>query len=280
MGSSNDVFGTVAQGFEPVREAFEENFRERGELGAACSAWMGDEMVVDLWAGVRDKRSRDAWTQDTLVPVFSTTKGISALVMALAHSRGYFDYDTPVAEYWPEFAGGGKQDVTVRQLLSHQAGLSAVDRPLTLETLADPKAVTRAIADQEPAWAPGAHHGYHAVTLGFYESGLLQHTDPDGRSIGAFLREEITGPLGLDIHIGIPDTLPDERIANIHAPLYALRMLFNLDKLPLSFVRGFLTPGSLTQRSFSNPKALGEILAYNRRAVSYTHLPPPTICSV
>src|ERR671916_1437609 len=124
------IGGSVAHGFEPVRQAFERNLESGAELGAACAAYVGGEKVVDLWGGVRDARDGEPWEEDTLVLVYSTSKGLAAMTLALAHSRGWLDYDERVAAYWPEFAHAGKGDVTVRQLLGHEAGLPVIDAKL------------------------------------------------------------------------------------------------------------------------------------------------------
>src|SRR4028119_904910 len=163
------VHGRVAPGFEEVETEFKKDFLERGELGAACAIYHRGEKVVDLWGGYRDRRTGDPWKEDTLVLVFSTTKGISALTVAVAHSRGLLEYDEKVATYWPEFAQSGKEDVTVRELLAHQAGLCAIDEPLSPEVLADLDRLAGLLARQRPAWRPGTKHGYHYLTLGPYE---------------------------------------------------------------------------------------------------------------
>src|SRR5947209_10076003 len=160
--------GSVAPGFEAVREEFARNFAQRGELGGACAVYLRGEPVVDLWGGVRNKQTGEPWEEDTLVTVFSSTKGMASMGVAVAHSRGLFDYDERVATYWPEFAQNGKADVTVRQLLSHQAGLSAIDGRLDPTVLADPDAVAELLARQAPAWPPGPRHGYHALSIGWY----------------------------------------------------------------------------------------------------------------
>src|SRR5512140_1998170 len=121
------VYGQVSPGFEPVRDAFAGNFAKRGELGGACCAYVDGAMVVDLWGGVRNKATAEPWERDTMVLVYSATKGLAAMTMAVAHSRGWLDYDERVCTYWPEFAQNGKAHVTVRQLLGHQAGLFALD---------------------------------------------------------------------------------------------------------------------------------------------------------
>src|SRR3954452_17025085 len=142
MGIMEDVpqeliGGGVDEGYGPIADAFRRNFAERGEIGAACAVYRDGHKVADLWGGYRDGRSRAPWREDTLVTVFSTTKGVSGLALAVAHSRGWIDHDAPVTRYWPEFAENGKDAVTVRQLLAHQAGLAAIDRPLSVTDLAD-----------------------------------------------------------------------------------------------------------------------------------------------
>jgi CubicO group peptidase (beta-lactamase class C family) len=267
------VKGSVAPGFEPVREAFEANFRRGAECGAACAVTFRGETVVDLWGGVRDPKTGAPWEEDTLVTVFSTTKGISSMALAVAHSRGLFDYDERMATYWPEFARGGKQDITVRQVLSHQAGLPAIREKMDLGLLADPDRVADAIGKQVPAWTPGEHHGYHGISLGWYEGELIRRVDPEHRTIGRFFAEEVAAPLGLEFYIGLPDAVDRNRIATLQADFFALKMLFNLHKLPPRFVFGFLTPGSITNRTFSNPAVLGQPKRYNDEDLRRIELP-------
>src|SRR5947209_12435901 len=172
------IGGTVAPGFEPVRVAFEANFAQRGELGAACAAYHRGALVVDLWGGYRDAGRSAPWAQDTLVLMYSTSKGLAAMTLALAHSRGWLDYEATVAQYWPEFAQNGKAAITVRQLLAHQAGLCAIDTRLDAAVLADLDTVADLLARQVPAWKPGTRQGYHALSLGWYESELIRRVDP------------------------------------------------------------------------------------------------------
>ena len=239
------IHGEVAPGFEAVREEFLRNFRERGELGAACAVYHKGEKVVDLWGGYRDHKNLLPWEEDTLVLVFSTTKGMSGMTVAVAHSRGLFDYDEKVATYWPEFAQQGKEDVTVRQLLSHQAGLVVIDEKLTPEILADLDAVAAAIAKQKPAWEPGTKHGYHGISLGFYENELLRRVDPKKRSIGQFLQDELAEPLGIEFYIGIPREIPDSRIAVIK-DFIPLQTLFHIGDMPRAFVLELIKPWSVS----------------------------------
>jgi len=267
------IHGFIEPGFEEVKEEFINNFTKGEEVGAACAAYYQGKKVVDLWGGYRDAKTRDPWKEDTLVLVFSTTKGISGLACAYAHSKGYFEYDEKVSKYWPNFAQNGKEDITIRQLLSHKAGLCAIDEPLDLDALGDPDKMESAIAKQKPLWEPGKLHGYHGITLGWYESELIRRTDPQHRTIGQFFRDEIAKPLGLEIYIGLPDEVPDSRIANIYAPLYRLRMIFNTKKLPKAFVKAFLKKGTITNRTFSNPELLQTVKNYNKRELRRIELP-------
>jgi CubicO group peptidase (beta-lactamase class C family) len=207
-----------------------------------------------------------------MVTVFSTTKGVSSLAIALAHARGLIEYDEKVATYWPEFAQAGKADVTVRQLLSHQAGLSAIDRPLSIDDLADLDVVASALAEQRPAWTPGAKHGYHAISLGWYEGELIRRVDPQHRSLGQFFADEIAKPLEAEFYIGLPDSVDHERVAHLHG-FKPAEMLRHVNVMPLRFVLAFSNPRSLTARSFNNPKILGEIDNYNRPDVRKVELP-------
>src|SRR6185295_8249993 len=149
--------------FEAVHAAFTENFTLRSELGGACCAYVAGEKVIDVWGGVRNKATGEPWEADTMVIVHSATKGLAAMAMALAHSRGWLDYDERVCTYWPEFAQRGKHAVTVRQLLAHQAGLFAFDEPVDKSTIADLDQLARVMARQTPTWAPGERQAYHAL---------------------------------------------------------------------------------------------------------------------
>jgi CubicO group peptidase (beta-lactamase class C family) len=269
---TDQVQGTVAPGFERVHEEFRRNFTERGELGAAVAVYHRGEKVVDLWGGIRDKASRAPWEEDTMAVVFSTTKGLSAMAAAVAHSRGLFDYDEPVATYWPEFAQSGKENVTVRTLLNHQAGLCAIDEPLDLDILADPDKLATGIARQKPAWEPGRKQGYHGVSLGWYESALIRCVDPQHRTIGQYFRDEIAQPLELDFFIGLPEAIPRSRLATIDG-YKNWQMLFHLHKMPRGFALGMFNPRSLTARTFANPAILSAINSYNEPRIQCIEIP-------
>ena len=169
MGEVAEVHGEVAAGFEPVADAFRRNFARFGEIGAAVAVYDGDRPVVDLWAGFRDRRRQLPWERDTMVPVFSSTKGMTAFAVASAVSRGVLDYQAPVAQYWPEFAAHGKESITVRQLLDHRAGLPVLDRVVRLSDMADRDRLAEILADQKPLWSPGTRQGYHPITAGLYQ---------------------------------------------------------------------------------------------------------------
>jgi CubicO group peptidase (beta-lactamase class C family) len=209
------VEGHVSPGFEPVRDAFAENFTRRRELGGACCVYHRGEKVVDLWGGVRNKSTGEPWEEGTMVLVYSTTKGLAAMTLAIAHSRGWLDYEERVCKYWPEFAQKGKEAITVRQLLAHQAGLYALDQPVDRSLVADLDRLAVVLARQKPAWEPGARQAYHAITLGFYQNELLRRIDPRHRSLGQFFQDEIASPLGLDFYIRLPESIPNSRLATL-----------------------------------------------------------------
>ncbi|MFD1661804.1 serine hydrolase domain-containing protein [Streptomyces caeni] len=197
------VNGRCDPRFAAVRRAFEENIREREELGAAVAVTLNGETVVDLWGGWADAARTRPWERDTVVNVWSTTKGPAALCLHILADRGLVDLDAPVAAYWPEFAAAGKESVPVRHLLSHRAGLSGLREPHTVEQLYDWELTASRLAAQEPWWEPGTRSGYHALTYGFLVGEVVRRVS--GMLPGAFLREEVTGPLGIDFTVGLPE---------------------------------------------------------------------------
>ncbi len=267
------INGYVEPGFESVKAEFIRNFTHRGECGAACAAYHQGRKVIDLWGGYRDAEKQSLWHKNTMVAVFSTTKGFSSLAAALAHSRGLLDYDEKVSTYWPEFGQNGKQEITVKQLTSHQAGLSALDKPLDLETLSDLDKLADILARQKPSWKPGTKTGYHCWSIGFYLNELIRRVDPKHRSIGRFFLEEIAEPLDAEFYIGLPYTIPDSRIAIIKGISNPFQLLFHLGEIPFSFVMRFLNPRSLTVRSMNNPRILFNHKNINRRDVLAVEVP-------
>lgn len=249
------VDGAVAIGFEAVREAFVTNLTERDELGGAVAVWHENEPVVDLWGGFADVDRCRPWAPDTLTLVFSTTKGLAAAAMAVAHARGLLDYDQPVAAYWPEFAVAGKEDITIRTLLAHQAGLSIAPIDLGPDTIADLEGLGRALAAQAPRWEPGTRHGYHAFTLGWYESELIARTDPARRRLPQFFHDEVATPLGVDFYMGLPES-EDHRAAELDG-WPAWKMALHMRDLPGGMVRAYAWPWSTTARTLGNPRLGG-----------------------
>jgi CubicO group peptidase (beta-lactamase class C family) len=214
------IHGRVSRGFEAVREAFAENFVRRGEVGGACCAFVRGEKVVDLWGGIRNKQTGEPWEQNTMVVVHSATKGLAAMTLAIAHSRGWLDYEERVCAYWPEFAQNGKERITVRQLLAHQAGLFAINEPVDRSVIADLNRLAVVLARQKPAWEPGTRQAYHALSLGFYEGELLRRVDPQHRSLGQFYQDEIASRLAEDVYIRLPEAVPNSRLATLAPPTF------------------------------------------------------------
>ncbi|WP_413757952.1 serine hydrolase domain-containing protein [Streptomyces sp. MMBL 11-3] len=196
------IHGEVAAGFEPVREAFAANFAQHGDIGAAVCVYQHGRPVVDLWGGVADPETDRPWTRDTLQLVYSATKGATATAAHMLAERGALDLDAPVAKYWPEFAANGKADIPVRWLLSHQAGLIALDQPVPLNEALAWHPMAAALAAQRPQWTPGTAHGYHGRTWGWLVGEVIRRVS--GQSPGRFFADEIAAPLGLDFFIGLP----------------------------------------------------------------------------
>jgi CubicO group peptidase (beta-lactamase class C family) len=267
---SSLISGIVKPGFEPVRKVFIENFTYRNELGAACCIYYQGEKVVDLWGGIRNKATGEPWEEDTMVVVHSTTKGLSAMALALLHSRGLLDYEERVSTYWPEFAQQGKEKITVRQLLGHQAGLAALDAPVDRAVVADLDRLAVALAQQKPAWEPGTRQGYHAISLGFYEGELLRRVDPQHRSLGQFFQDEIASPLDLDFYIRLPEEITNSRLATY----YIAKLPEMIIKGKRRFLLAFFSPGTLTHRAFwKNP---GPSLPFDAQHIYSRNLEVPS----
>ncbi|PZG38229.1 esterase [Spongiactinospora gelatinilytica] len=248
-----EIGGETAPGFERVREAFAANLAGGQEIGAAVGVYLHGEKVVDLWGGVADPGTGRRWERDTLAVVFSTTKGVTAACAHLLAQRGELDLDAPVAEYWPEFAANGKERIPVRWLLTHQAGLPVIDRPITPAQALTWEPMVTALAAQRPVWEPGTAHGYHAHTYGWLVGEVVRRVS--GRSVGAFLAEEIAAPLGLDLWIGLPES-EQHRVARIVVPPPAPggQAAIDLDSVPepaREMIAAFTDPASLSMRAMS-----------------------------
>lgn len=242
------MHGTVAEGFEPVREAFARNFGRLGDRGAAVAVYRDGRRVVDLWAGVKDVDGTAPWQRDTAQVVRSATKGVAAAVLLMLHGRGELDLDAPVAAYWPEFKAHGKERLLVRHVLNHRAGLPVLDEPLTPAEAADPQRSAAAVAAQAPVWEPGTDHGYHALTYGWLLDELVRRVT--GRGSGEWIASEIAGPLGLDLWVGLPGAQA-HRVGTVGRiegpePSGALRA-----RPKRSVSDAYADPASLTRRAFA-----------------------------
>jgi len=264
--STTEIQGTVEQGFGTVADAFAANFTERGELGAAFALYVDGAAKVDIWAGTADKRTDRPWSEDTLQLVYSTTKGAAAICVARLVEAGLVSYDEPVATYWPEFAAGGKEAVTVGQMMSHQAGLPYATAPLTFDDLMAVTPVVDALAAQEPVWAPGTRHGYHALTYGWLAGELVRRVD--GRRIGQYFADEVAAPLGLDFWIGLPES-EEPRVARLEAAPPPT------DPEALAMMMQIAGPGTMGFNALfmSGVMMAGPADAFNSREVHATEMP-------
>ncbi len=220
MTTATEVHGVCDSRFSTVRDAFAQNFIDHGEVGAALAVMVDGRMVVDLWGGHADAARTRPWERDTIVNVYSTTKGIVATCAHRLVDQGLLDVDAPVASYWPEFAQAGKAELPVRYLLSHRAGLPAISEPLPYGALYNWDVMTAALAAQAPWWQPGSKHGYHALTYGHLVGEVIRRIT--GKSVGTYFREEIAEPLGLDFHIGLAAEHDSRTAELISAPLLEL----------------------------------------------------------
>ncbi|MEU3251288.1 serine hydrolase domain-containing protein [Streptomyces sp. NPDC006997] len=243
-----DVHGTVADGFEPVGEAFARNFQALGERGAAVAVYRDGHRVVDLWGGVKDVDGTASWERGTAQIVRSATKGVAAAVLLLLHQRGELDLDAPVGEWWPEYKAAGKERTLVRHLLGHRAGVPLLDRPLTPAEAADPDLGAAAVAAQAPVWEPGTDHGYHPHTYGWLTGELVRRVT--GRPIGAWIADEIAAPVGADLWLGLPDAVASRvgRVGPTEPPATsgALRT-----RPKRAVADAYADPASLTRRAFA-----------------------------
>ena len=206
------INGTVKDGFESISEAFANNFTEHGDIGASFCVYQNSEKVVDLWGGSMDEAGTKPWQQSTLVNMWSTTKGMMALCIARLNDQGLLDNQRKVAHYWPEFGENGKQDVTVAQLFSHQAGLCGTIEPSSEELLLNTEALAEVLAAQAPSWPIGSRSGYHALSIGPLGDALVKRVT--GKTVGEYFRDEIAVPLGIDFHMGLTQD-NDARVAEI-----------------------------------------------------------------
>ena len=215
---SIEIHGHLASGFEPVAEAFKENFTERDELGAGFTLIREGEVLVDIHAGHADRKAERPWTAETIVPVFSTGKAVTALVVAWLVDQGRLDYDAPVAEVWPDFAQAGKGEVTLAQALSHQAGLPGYPEEMEPSDWFDRELMESRFAAMAPMWPLGEGSGYHPISYGVIADAVVRRADEHGRTVGALLRDVVCGPRGIDFHIGVPESEHDRAAEHVLPP--------------------------------------------------------------
>jgi CubicO group peptidase (beta-lactamase class C family) len=232
------VTGSVASGFQPVRDAFAENFRSRGEVGAGLAVMVGDQVVVDLHGGTTTPGGAP-YGSPTLQMVASCTKGAMAILILRLVDQGQIDLDATMATYWPEFGASGKESVTVRQALAHRAGVPYLDAGLTLDDMIAWDPAVQKVAAQAPAWVPGTDHGYHAITHAWLVGELIRRVT--GMSAGAFLQQEISRPLGIDLWVGLPAT-EFPRVSPLILPVPR--------EVPDEYTVRMMTPGSNSFRAF------------------------------
>jgi CubicO group peptidase (beta-lactamase class C family) len=245
VSAGTTVHGWCAPGFDAVAVAFEANFSDHGEVGAAVCAYHHGQPVVDLWGGLADRELDRPWERDTLQLVFSTTKGLAATCIHLLTERGQVNLDEPVASYWPEFAAAGKEAIPLRWVLSHEAGLAAVTGEVTMDDVLGWEGVVEAIAAQAPVWEPGRGHGYHARSYGWILGEVVRRVT--GQSLGRFFAEQIAAPFGLDFYIGLPST-ELERVARVYPP--------EVDAATKELMDAFMGPETLLGQVISGPSGL------------------------
>ena len=250
-----------AQLLQRLKPLFLENFEKFGELGAAVSVWQNGKPIVELYGGFRDVHREKPWTADTLVLVWSATKGIGSACVLHALQEHKIDINQRVAEFWPEFAEAGKDKVTLAQLLSHQAGLCALDRPVDV---LDYDAVIRALEAQKPLWAPGTAHGYHARTFGFLLDELVRRIA--GKTLSDYWQENFAGPLNLDFWIGLPKT-ENSRVATMYAAKSGKPLEPKNRQSGSDFYADLVTPGTLARKTFTSPYGLHVISKMNDAAI-------------
>ena len=250
------IEGTCDPRFKRVKEVFAESFANGIEVGAAVAATLDGKPIIDLWGGYADKAKSKPWTRDTLVNVYSTTKGLAAICAHRLVDQGKLDLDAPVAKYWPEFAQAGKEKIPVNQLLSHRAGLPAIRKQLPMDAYFNWNVMCSALAAHEPWWEPGTRHGYHAITFGYLIGEVIRRIT--GQTPGTYLRDEIARPLNLDMHIGV-DASFDARIAElIGAPPPP-------PGPPDQFAEMASDPESVTFKAVANPRPVIDPALINSR---------------
>ncbi|CAB3411478.1 unnamed protein product [Caenorhabditis bovis] len=252
----DNLVGSVAPGFEKVEKVFRKNFADGWEReGAAVTVYHKGRLIVDLQGGYADRSSGRKWTPETRTVVFSTTKAVGAVCVAMLVDRGYLSYDDKMSKYWPEFAQNGKENITIDWLMSHRAGLAALDDPITIEDAQDFERMSEVIAKQKPNWEPGTKSGYHAITYGWIVDQIVRRTDPKARSVGVFFKEEVADKFGIDFHIGLPPS-EEHTVSRLSMPnnLHLCReIIYDPRVLIVLAVFNLRPPNSLARKIAANP---------------------------
>lgn len=266
------VNGLVAPGWERVREVFTKTIESRQDVGAAVSLFHKGQCVVDLVGGYFDTETDKPYAHDTLQLVFSTTKGVTAIAVAMCVERGLLSYEEPVALFWPEFAAAGKEQATVAHLMSHQVGLYTVDRQFNLAEALDWNLMTELLAQTAPAFPIGSTHGYHAITFGWLAGELVRRVD--GRNIGRFIAEEIANPLGVEIFVGLPESL-ESRVSPLNTGWRRVEgePALKVESRERELLGKITAPGSPGEKSLSLNGAFSVAGGFNRRDVHAAELP-------
>jgi CubicO group peptidase (beta-lactamase class C family) len=266
-----EINGWTADGFDGVRSAFEGNFRDGNEVGAAFSAYHHGVKVVDLWGGIADETTERPWAEDTVIPVFSTTKGWTAIVANRLIAEHLIDPTLPASHYWPGFEANGKSDVTVEHLLSHQAGVAWCDASLSIDEVVEWDPVIAALEAQTPSWEPGSAHGYHALTYGWLVGEVIRRVT--GRTVGTYLQDEIAAPLDLDLWIGAPASV-EHRVGTLISQPGGIAGDVMADEALAEMLAPYLGPdGVLTKALSADLAAFDDFGVWNTAQVHQAEIP-------
>jgi len=259
MTNKIEIRGYCEERFEPVKKVLAQNIESGSDIGTSFAATIDGKFVIDIWGGYTDAAQTREWERDTIVNVFSTTKVMSVLCVLMLIDRGFIDLDSPVANYWPEFSQSGKEQLPVRYLLSHTAGLPGFNKVIKMETLYNWKEIVNILAAQTPSWEPGTRSGYHSITQGYLLGELVRRVT--GKTIGTFFREEISDPLNADFYIGLSEQ-HDSRVADLIAPPPIPNQLMENNE-ELRAARGFFNPVLPIEKCLTREWRNAEIPAAN-----------------
>jgi len=259
MTNKIEIRGYCEERFEPVKKVLAQNIESGSDIGTSFAATIDGKFVIDIWGGYTDAAQTREWERDTIVNVFSTTKVMSVLCVLMLIDRGFIDLDSPVANYWPEFSQSGKEQLPVRYLLSHTAGLPGFNKVIKMETLYNWEEIVNILAAQTPSWEPGTRSGYHSITQGYLLGELVRRVT--GKTIGTFFREEISDPLNADFHIGLSEQ-HDSRVADLIAPPPVPNQLMENNE-ELRAARGFFNPVLPIEKCLTREWRNAEIPAAN-----------------